>query len=117
MSQNQAKFNALQSLGFASVSGNYAAVGSPITLPISIFRITNNTDGDMIFSTDGLTDQMFVAAFTFVLYDIATNHGLAQAFGLSGNIQFSVKQSTAPSKGSVYVESISPNVTTPSLFA
>lgn len=117
MSQNQAIINALRTLAYTSISGTYAAVGTAITLPVSIFRIVNTSDADMIFSIDGITDQLVVPTSTFVLYDIAANRGLAEAFSLSGNLQFYVKQGAAPTKGAVYIESISPNVTTPSLFA
>lgn len=117
MSQNQAIINALRTLAYTSISGSYAAIGTAITLPLSMFRIVNTTDTDMFFSIDGSTDQLFVAASTFVLYDVAANRGLAQAFGLPGHVQFYVKQSSAPGRGAVYIESISPNVTTPSLFA
>lgn len=109
-SPSQALVNAYQTLAFGSITSSFAAVGSAIGTPISMFRLINNTDGDMIFSIDGSTNQFFVPASSFVLYDVAANRSVSQNFNLVGHIQFYVKYSSAPSKNSVYVESISPNV-------
>jgi hypothetical protein len=115
MSVNQAKINALQSLAHGSITTGYVAVGSILVLPLSMFRLINNTDGDVFFSIDGVTDQFFVPAASFVLYDVAANRGINQAFNVPGSVQFYVKYSTSPSKNAVYVESISPNIVTPTL--
>lgn len=101
------RIDTLMTLGFASISASYAAVGTPLTNNWRMFRIINNTDGDMIFSVDAVNDNLFVPAGSFVLYDIATNTGNTSdgdtlLFAL--RTQFYVKQSTAPSKGSVYIE-------------
>ena len=100
-------FDALRSLAHGSISGTYAAVGSPTTYPARIVCITNNTDGDMIFSTNNSSDMLFVATKSYKTFDFTTNRLSTDAtFSLPAGTQFYVKQSTAPSSGSVYIEAI-----------
>lgn len=99
--------NALRTLAFGGISGTYATVGGTLAQNIRMFRIINNTDGDMIFSIDGTNGHFFVPALSFVLYDLASNSPpQKQGSSLVLNIgtQFYVKQSTAPSKGAVWIE-------------
>ena len=105
---SRAFFEAIKTLGFAGISGAYASVGSPTTHPIRIFKISNNTQGDMYFTTNTSQDEMFVAAGTFTLYDIQSNINpqFDDKFVLETGTQFSVKQITAPVAGAVYVECI-----------
>src|SRR5579863_9635540 len=96
------QIDALRSLAHGSISGTYAAVGTPLTFPARLVCITNNTDGDMIFSIDGVTDQLFVASGSFKLFDLQTNRlNQQQQWVLAIGTQFFVKQSTAPTKNSV----------------
>lgn len=101
--------DSLRTLGFASISASYAAVGTATTHPWHVFKITNNTDGDMIISFDTVTDNLFVPAGSFVLYDLAANGppiSDKDIFLLQIGTQFYVKQSTAPSKGAIWVEGL-----------
>lgn len=105
---NKAILDPLRSLAFGSISGTYAAVGNPQSYPARIICFTNTTDADMIFSMDGTTDQLLVAAGGFKLFDITTNHRPVNQddFCFSNGTQWYVKQSSAPSKGAVYIEII-----------
>jgi len=103
------RFDPYRTLGFAAITGSYQTIGTPLTHNWRSFRIINNTDGDMIFSFNGTSDNLFVPASTFVLYDISANcdgnpslstNALVFALGT----QFYIKQSTAPTRGSVYIE-------------
>ena len=83
------------------------AVGTPIQHNWRAVHFVNNTDGDMIFSADGINDNIFVPKNSFVLYDIASNSN--SSVGATDLLfalftQFYVKQSTAASKGDVYVQ-------------
>ncbi len=105
---SRAFFESLRSLAFGGISGTYAAVGTPTTHMIRAFCITNDTEGDMIFTLDN-TDaagNMFVAAGSYKLYDIQSNMNAQfdDKYVLEIGTQFYVKQSTAPVSGSVYVE-------------
>lgn len=103
-----AKFDELRSLAFGSISGTYATVGSPLAHLGRIVTITNDTEGDMIFTTDSSRDEMFVAAGSYKLYDIQANQNdkFDDKYVLPIGLQFYVKQSTAPVSGAVYIEII-----------
>ena len=103
------RIDSLRTLGFAGISGTYAAIGAPTAFNWRMFRVINNTDGDMIISVDGTTDNLFVPAFSFVLYDCSTNVANVKntdTFVIALKTQFYVKQSTAATKGSVWVEGV-----------
>ncbi len=105
----RAFFEEIRTLGFGGISGNYASVGAATTREVRIFKISNNTAGDMYFTTDAITpkDQMFLAAGSFTLYDIQANSAPSDdQFSFPVGTQFSVKQITAPVSGAVYIEII-----------
>lgn len=97
----------LRSLASASISGSYSAVGSAFEHPVRLIRILNNTDGDMIFSTDGINDKLFLPSNSFVLFDLTTNHGQYDTtFVFPIGTRFYVKENSASTTGSVYIEAI-----------
>jgi len=102
----RANFEDLRSLAFGSISGSYAAVGTAVASPVRLFCLTNNTEGDMIFSLDGTNDHFFVAAGSFKLIDIQSNinPNKEDKYVLDQGTIFYVKQDTGPVSGSVYVE-------------
>jgi hypothetical protein len=101
-------FDTLRSLAYGSISGSYAAVGSPFTVEPRIISITNNTAGDMIFSTDSTnsTGQLFLRAGSFKLFDLTANlvPGKDDSFVMAKGTQIYVKQVSAPTSGAVYIE-------------
>ena len=104
----RANLEPLRSLAFGSISGTYAAVGTPSDNPIRLICLSNNTEGDMIFSRDPLiaAGELFVAAGSFKLFDIQSNvnPNKEDKFVFDQFTQFYVKQLTAPVSGSVYIE-------------
>lgn len=105
---SRAAIDPLRSLGFASISGTYAAVGVVFAHPVRVICVTNNTDADMFFSDDGVNNKLFLAANSFKLFDVCTNRdgGVNETLKFGVGVQFYVKESTAPSKGAVYIECI-----------
>lgn len=103
---NQAKVDTLRVLANASIGASYAVVGSPFGFPARIICFTNTTDKDMLFSTDGTTNQLIVPAGSFKLFDVTTNHKPVNQddFCFSIGTQWYVKYAAAPSSGSVYIE-------------
>jgi len=101
-------FEAIKTLAFGGISGAYAPVGSPTENEVRIFCISNNTEGDVYFTTNLSQDEMFLAAGSFRLYDLQTNKmpKTDPKFVLEVGTQFYVKQITAPVSGSVFVECI-----------
>lgn len=108
MSAKKVYFDTLRSLAFGSISGTYAAVGSPLSVEARVICITNNTAGAMIFSTDNTNadGQIFVAAGSFKLFDLTANlvPGKDDNFVIAKGTQFYVKQVAAPTSGAVYIE-------------
>ncbi len=110
MSAKKVYFDTLRSLGFASISAAYAAVGGVTTVEPRIICITNNTQGGMIFSTDSTnaSGQLYLPAGTFKLFDLTANlvPGKDDNFVIGKGVQFYVKQAAAPTSGAVYIEFI-----------
>lgn len=104
----RAHFESLRTLAAAGISASYAAVGSALAHQVRAFCITNNTQGDMIFSLDN-TDangNMFVAAGSYKLYDVQANMNpqFDDKYVLAVGDQFYVKQNTAPVSGDIWIE-------------
>lgn len=108
MSAKKVYFDTLRSLAFGSISGTYAAVGTPLSVEGRIVCFTNRTLGDMIFSDDSTnaSGQIIVPAGSFKLYDMTANlvPGKDDSFVIAKGTQFYVKQVAAPTSGSVYIE-------------
>lgn len=100
----RATYDDIRSIAEGSITSSYTAIGSSLNFPTRIYKIVNNTDGDMFISTDGVNDMDFVPATSFVLYDLTTNHQVASnQFSLPQGTQFYVRYSSAPTKGSLYL--------------
>lgn len=106
----RARIDTLRSLGFAAISGAYAPVGTPFTERVRLICITNNTEGDMIFSDDSTNaaGKLFIAAGSFKLFDVTSNINPEKddKFVLPIGTQFYVKQLEAPTSGAVYIEAV-----------
>lgn len=109
-----AKFDVLRTLANGSISGTYATVGASFGHDARSIRFINNTNGDMFFAvtngstpaSDGTADNLFVPAGTFVLYDVCANGGSNKftTAAIPHATQVWVRQSTAPTTSSVFVE-------------
>jgi len=108
MSQARVFFEPIKTLAFGGISGSYASVGAPTTNQVRAFKISNNTQGHLLFTTNTAQDEMFVPAGSFTLYDLQSNINPKHddKFVLKVGTQFSCKQVTAPTSGAVYIECI-----------
>lgn len=108
MGQARAHFEPLRTLAFGGISGTYAPVGDPLANQVRAFCITNNTQGDLIFSLDNtvVEGNMFIAKGSYKLYDVQSNMNAKKddKYVLAEGDQFYVKQVTAPTSGDVYIE-------------
>lgn len=99
----------LRSISAATLDGTYRAIGTAIQHNWRVFKITNQTDGDLLISFDGTNDNLFVPAQTFTLYDLSTN---APPISVVDNLVLGVgtiiyaKESTAATTKSCYVEGL-----------
>lgn len=105
MSRQAVTMDTIRTLAFGGISASFATVGGVLTQPVRLITFVNATDGDMFFSDDGVNSKLFLPAGTFKLFDITTNKfGKDSIWAFPINTQFYVKQSSAPSKGAVYIE-------------
>jgi hypothetical protein len=103
MSAIAVRFDGYRSLAFGSVGATYTALGTPTTHLMRILKIVNNTNADLNISFDGTTNNDFVPANSFVLYDFETNSSTDYDFFLALSTQLYVNYNTgAPTSGSVY---------------
>ncbi len=103
------RIDALRTKANGAITNAYTTVGTALTRNWRMFKITNNTNGDLLFSVDGTTDNLFVPAGSFVLYDLSTNAANVQVsdgFVMQIGTQFYVKYSTAPTTGDVWIEGL-----------
>lgn len=95
----------LRSVANASITNSYLALGTPLSFPSRIVAFTNTTDADMLISNDGTNDKLIVPKGTAKLYDLTTNKRASdEDFSFAAKTQFYVKYVTAPSSGSIYLE-------------
>jgi len=98
-------FDAIRSLGEASIGATYSAIGTALTHNCRLICFSNNTDGDMFISDDGVNDKLFIPAGGFKLFDLSTNKWQpAPVWVFQLGTQFYIRYNTVPSKGSVYIE-------------
>lgn len=94
-------FETIKSIDSATFTGSYQAIGAPTTHPSRVFKIVNNSSVGITVSYDGVHDQDFIPASTFVLYDIGTNRGNSSPELNLAPTQFYAKASAGT--GLVYV--------------
>lgn len=102
----RAMIDVLRTLAFGSITGSYTAVGTPLAFQARIICFTNTTNEDVLFSMDGVHDQLIVPAGSFKLFDITTNHRPVNQddFCLANGTQWYVKYTAVPASGAVYIE-------------
>lgn len=101
-----ADFDGLRSLGFAGISGVYAVVGGPTTDRIRLVSFMNDTDGDLLITNDNTVDKIFLKAGSYKIIDVQSNMNAQfdDSYVLPVGTQWYVKQSTAPTVGTIYLE-------------
>lgn len=104
-----ARFDAIRSLAFGGISGTYATVGTPIAFNWREFRILNTTNAGIFISANGTTDNFYLPANSFLLWDLSANAqpvNVTDTFVLAINTQFYARSDGTPSEGSVLIEGI-----------
>lgn len=82
----------------------YVELGDPLEVTPRIVKFTNNSDGDVLISWDGVTDHEILPAGSFVLLDIASNKQQDNTLYIAKGTQFWVKDSgAAGTVGDIYL--------------
>jgi hypothetical protein len=96
------RVDAIRQVAFGAITNTYTPIGAPLAHATRILKILNTTNADMFISFDGVTNNDYVPAGSFTLYDLTTN-GIGQLFVFERLTQVSVKYNSAPGSGSVTV--------------
>lgn len=93
----------LRSVAF-NPGASYIVLDGPLEVTPRIVKFTNNTDGDVLISWDGVTDHEILPAGSFLLLDIAANKQQDNTLYISAGTQFWVKNSgSAGTVGAIYL--------------
>lgn len=106
MPSNVVRFDAIRSIGEASITASYQPLGPLLGHMMRLLHFINGTNGDMMISFDGVTDNAAVLAGTFALYDLTSNEDHNESFRYEKNTQLYIKYITAPSTGTFYVTAV-----------
>jgi hypothetical protein len=97
-SGNSIKWNAIREIAASSLTTSYQVFGAAFTQDCFRIWLTNNSNGDIYVSTDGVTNMIKIPAYSGRAYDNKTNDafvaGSSQArYGIT---QFYVAFASAP---------------------
>jgi len=102
------RYEDLRSLGFVSITGSYATIGTAFDNPIRMLKVTNTTDVNILVSFNGINDKDIVAANSAYVYDYASNKSTQSGFAeqSAGERVYIKAESGLPTIGSVYITAI-----------
>lgn len=105
--KNRASFETLKSAAHTAIGASYATLGTALSAPAVVLTFKNQTNGDVLVSTDGTNDKLIFPANSFGVYDIRTNSPVNTDLMFAEGTQFYVKDgSSAPASGTFYLEAV-----------
>lgn len=109
MTSNIVRFDALRTLTAAQIiagAGSFVALGTPLGHAMRVLHFTNETDGDMIVSFDGTTDNAILPAMDFALYDLTSDEDNNESFRYEKGTQIYIRYISLPTTGNFYLTAI-----------
>lgn len=106
MVSNIVRFDAVRSMAFGSITNSYTALGTPFGHAMRVLNLRNTTDQGIYISFDGTTDNDYLPASSFALYDLTSDQDVNEHFRYQNNTQVFVKYASAPASGAVYLTAI-----------
>jgi hypothetical protein len=106
---NRAFFEPLKTLAGSAISGTYAAIGTPLSHPAVELSFKNQTNGDVIVSTDptNAAGNLALPANSYTTIDVRTNAPYVCDLMFAEGTQFYAKAgASAPSTGNFFIESV-----------
>lgn len=91
----------LRSIDSASFTGNYQALGTPLSNGARIVKFTNASSVTVTISWDGVNDNEILPANSFVLLDVSSNKENSQYIEVKMGTQFYAKGSSGT--GNLYL--------------
>ena len=92
-----------KSLAHGSISGTYAAVGTPLAHPALAILFVNATDGDLQISLDGTNDHFPMLARSSFIFDVSSDKVVDRGLFIAEGTQVYAKTIGSPTVGSLYV--------------
>lgn len=100
----KARYEALRTVAFGSITGAYAQVGTDFSNAVIQLEITNGTDENILISFDGVTDMVVALAGELKIVDYAANReSNAEKLALAYRKLFIKAEGSLPTSGSFYV--------------
>lgn len=99
------KFEPVKELDFGSISGTYAAVGTPLIDHTRLIDFNNSCDNDLYISFDGVNDHLRIARNSFKLLDLSANKVRNDGLFLASGTQIYIKiVSGSVTEGTFWIE-------------
>ena len=99
-------YDTIRALGFAAISGTFAAIGGALAQPPRLIKIINDTDRDLEVSIDGTLVHDYVPVNAFTLYDLTANAVRDEGAFFREGITFFIRRlaaATNPTAGNAYI--------------
>lgn len=103
---NIVRFDAVRSATSGTITNAYTPLGIPFEHAMRVLHFINDTDGDMMISFDGFTDNVPILADSFSLYDLTSDQDVDERFRYLNGTQIYIKYLSAPTTGTFYLVSI-----------
>ena len=110
MSSNIVRFDAMRFVTagtIADAGGDYVTLGSPLGHAMRVLHFINQTDVNLVISFDGTTNNVFLGAGSFALYDLTSDQDGNESFRYQNGTQIYVNYATsAPTEGEIFLIAI-----------
>ncbi len=106
MASNIVRFDPVRSVAFGSITASYTTLGPVFGHAMRVLHFINATDGDVMISFDGTTDNVPLLADSFSLYDLTSDEDTNEMFRYQKGTQIYIKYLSAPTKGTVYLVAV-----------
>ena len=105
MADNKTRFamEEVRELAFGAIVADYIGIGDSTKSPATQFIVQNLTNVTLMFSIDGITDNIPLPATGFWVNDVASNQQGVKGMRVESGTRFYVKRIGVPTSGSVYV--------------
>jgi hypothetical protein len=98
-------FDPVRELAFGSVSGTYAALGTPTSDNVRLISFSNSTNEDVYISFNGVTNHLRLVPNSFKLLDLSANKVRDDGLFIAVQTQIYVKYvSSLGTSGNVWAE-------------
>jgi hypothetical protein len=104
MGSNIVRFDPIRAMASASITTSYQPIGflsapstpAPFQHAMRVLHFINGTNGDVLISFDGVTDNAIALANTFDLYDLTSDEDTNESFRYQLGTQVYIRYVSAP---------------------